>query len=155
MSTRANFYARLGIARRALIDDHGWDEDRYRAHLAAHGAGDHKGRPSASTLSGPQLDAALAELEAIAGRQHGEGSILARCHRGRRGQWGKVIALWCALADAEVVRDRSEAAMLAWAKRHIRAARVEWAGGRDLHRCIEALKSWAAREGVPLTAPED
>jgi len=149
MSTRAALYARLGIARRALAAQ-GWDEDRYRAHLAAHGADLHRGRPSASTMSGPQIEAALAPLETLTGRAVAEGSILGRCNRQRRPQWSKVIALWCALADAGVVRSRGESAMLAWAGRYIRAARIEWASAPDLARCIEALKDWAARTGVAL-----
>jgi len=150
VTTRAALYARLGIARRALIDRPGWDEAQYRAHLAAHGATEHKGRPSAATMGTAQIESALKELEAITGRQPGEGSILARCHKARRGQWGKVIALWCTMADAGAVRDRSEAAMLAWAKRHMHADRLEWAGPGDLNRAIEALKDWAARAGVEL-----
>jgi alkylated DNA nucleotide flippase Atl1 len=99
-----------------------------------------------------QIEAALAGMRA-AGWQHTAplvGSIMQRCHRERRGQWGKVIRLWCILADAGTVRDRSEAAMLEWARRHLDEDLLEWAGARSLSRCIEGLKDWAAREGVEL-----
>lgn len=148
LSDRQRVYALLGVARRAL----GWNEVRYRAHLAAHGAAEHDGRLSASTMSYAQIDAALAAMEGEGWQRTGgaEASIIQRCHPARRPQWRKVCALWCALGDAGAVRERAEAAMLAWCRRRVAEDRIEWASVRSLGLCIEALKDWAAREGVGL-----
>lgn len=150
LSDRQRAYALLGIARRQL----GWSEQQYRAHLEAHGAATHQGRPSASTMSYPQIEAALQGMEAAGWERHAptESSILHRCHPARRGQWRKVCALWCTLADAGAVRDRAEPAMLAWARKLVSEDRLEWAGPRSLALCIEALKDWAARERISVEA---
>jgi hypothetical protein len=103
-------------------------------------------------MSYHQIEAALKAMEAAGWQRTGPagGSILTRCHRERRGQWGKIIALWCVLADAGVVRERAEAAMLAWCKSLTREDRIEWAGAGSLSRCIEGLKDWALREKVDI-----
>lgn len=147
--TRKGLYAQLGIAKRDL----GWDEARYRQHLAEHGALDHQGRPSAATMSFAQLEAALGAMRTMGWKPTQGGSILARCHRARRNQWAKVIALWCTLANAGEVTDRSESAMLNWARRHIRSDRIEWADAYELSKCIEALIAWAERKDVHLEVP--
>ena len=150
LTERQRAYALLRIALRDLQqrDPETWTDAHYRALLRRHGAQDHRGRPSASTMGYAQIDAALAEMEA-AGWQRTAGPALSIVHRAppdRQGQWKKVVALWCALADAGVVRDRSEAAMLAWCARHIAEDRREWASGASLARCIEGLRGWLARE---------
>lgn len=145
MQSRKTLYAALGIARRDL----GWTEERYRQHLSDHGATFHRGRPSAATLSHEQLEAALQGLKAEGWHSRPAG-ILSRCHRDRQGQWRKIIALWCTLADAGVVHDRSDAAMLTWCARHVNADRIEWADSHSLNRCIEGLKAWAERNGVEI-----
>jgi hypothetical protein len=145
---RQRLYGLLAIGKRDL----GWTEDQYRQHLAANGAREHRGRPSATTMSYAQIETALKAME-TAGWQRGGpagGSILTRCHKARQPQWRKVIALWCTLADAGVVRERGEAAMLAWCVSHIRESRIEWAGAGSLSRCIEGLRSWAARAEVDI-----
>jgi hypothetical protein len=152
LTERQRLYALLRVALRDLQQQAPqlWTEDHYRDLLRRHGASDHGGRPSASTMSYQQIEAALAEMRA-AGWQSTAGpelSIVHRCAPELSGQWRKITALWCALADAGTIRDRSEAAMLAWCDRHIRADRREWASAQDLGTCIEALKSWAARDGV-------
>lgn len=148
LSDRQRAYALLGIARRAL----GWTDEQYRAHLAAHGAAEHQGRPSASTMSYDQIEAALAAMESAGWARTGraEPSIIQRCHPRRQAQWRKVCALWCALADSGAVRDRAEPAMLAWCRRLIREDRIEWAGAYSLNRCIEGLKDWTNRNDTAL-----
>lgn len=146
MTDRRKLYALLRIAQRDLA----WTEERYRRCLAGHGAKEHQGKPSATTMGFHQIEAALQEMQRAGWRRAAGRSILSRCHKGRVGQWKKVIRLWCALADAGTVRDRSEQAMLAWCRRHIEESRIEWAGAASLNRCIEGLKSWAERTDIEL-----
>lgn len=143
---RQRLYKLLQVGRRELR----MDEDAYRALLARHGAKARDGRPSASTMTLSGLHAALAELRGKGFTPRpGRGSA-ARIDDHRQGLIRKITALWCALADAGVVRDRSEAAMVKWCGRHTRVPRLQWARKRDLVMCVEALKSWAARERVVL-----
>ena len=126
------------LARRAGLDD-----AAYRAVLAEHGATEHQGRPSAATLSHAQLQAAHADLTK---RARGKAAPwLDRVHKGRKGQWKMVMALWLELAEAGKVRDKRIKAMLAWCAPHITADRLEWAGAEDLNQCIEGLKAWTKR----------
>jgi hypothetical protein len=146
LSDRQRAYALLGIGRRALH----WSDQQYRAHLAAHGAADHQGRASASTMSYAQIEAALAGMEAEGWQRTGgaESSIIQRCHPARRAQWSKVCAMWIALADGGKVRDRTETAMLQWCRTLVTEDRIEWASAGSLGLCIEALKDWSARAGI-------
>lgn len=137
-------YRLLQVAKRDL---HMEDED-YRALLARHGATDKDGRISASTMQPWQLDNALKEMKEKGFKP--TGSTKRQATRWRKPRIDKITALWCALADAGVVRDRSEAAMLKWCARITRKARLEWANDNDFNACIEGLKSWAARERVKL-----
>lgn len=148
LSDRQRVYALLGIARREL----GWSEEKYREHLATHGAKVYRGRWSASTMDYAQIEAALAAMEAAGWQRTGgaESSIIQRCHPARRAQWRKVCALWITLAGTGAVRDRSETAMLAWCRRLVREDRIEWASVGSLHLCIEGLKDWTAREQVAV-----
>ena len=143
MPTRRQLYTLLQVAKRDL----GWSEKSYRTHLAEHGAKEHQGRPSAATMSFAQLEDALAAMRDAGWKKQAPNSILGRCHREYRPMWSKIIALWCGLADATQVRDRSERAMLGWCRRHIDEARPEWAGAASLNRCIEGLKDWSQRAG--------
>ena len=147
LTDRERAYALLAIGRRDL----GWSEARYREHLREHGARDHRGRPSASTMDYAQIDAALQGMVAAGWQQTAttERSIVGRCPPARARQWKKITALWIALAEAGIVRDRREPAMLAWCDRLISEDRREWAGPGSLARCIEALKDWQARATAP------
>jgi phage gp16-like protein len=73
----------------------------------------------------------------------------------RRPRIAKITAIWCALADAGVVRNRSEQAMVTWCANITRKPKLEWASSVDLNRCVEGLKSWARREAVKLAAELD
>lgn len=60
----------------------------------------------------------------------------------------KIRAMWLALADAGVVRNRSEKALLAYVKRQTGIEALEWLKMHEADKVIEALKRWAKREGV-------
>ncbi len=142
LDDRKRLYALLAVARREL----GMEEEDYRALLRRLGAQERNGRPSAATMSLGQLRAVLAEMERMGFRRRGPD----RAQFWRAPRIRKITALWCALADAGVVRDRSEAAMQRWCARLTGTARLEWAGTEGLNACIEGLKRWAWREHVPV-----
>jgi len=66
------------------------------------------------------------------------------------GQSQKILACWITLHKAGVVRDGSDKALLAFAKRMTGKDHLRWCDGQDKHKIIEALKDWAKREGVEL-----
>lgn len=126
------------------------DEDAYRALLARHGAKEKDGRASATTMPEHGLLSAVAEMKAKGFRpKPGRGSA-ANAARSKRGLIAKITALWCTLADAGVVRDRGEVAMVRWCARHTSVANLQWAAPADLVKCIESLKRWAQRERIKL-----
>ncbi len=139
---RKHLYTLLQVGRA----DIGMDEEAYRLFLARHGAKQVKGRYSATTMPIGGLEAALEEMKAKGFKPTGKSRP--RSQDWRRPRIEKITALWCALADAGVVRDRSEAAMVKWCAHHTKTAQLEWAKSAGLNACIEGLKSWSLREGV-------
>lgn len=111
------------------------------------------GADSLRAMDGRALGRVLDELhKAGAPRKAGTGAGLARASRdGRpalddRPQVRKARALWIELAKAGAVRDGSEAALEAFAKRVTGKARLAWCRPADLNKLIEALKDWQARD---------
>ncbi len=145
---RATAYKLLGIGRRAC----GWDEAHYRARLAAHGATPVAGRVSATSMSLAQMTAVLDEMaqHGFAWRPRGgagPGTQL-RVTPWRARAIGKLNKLWCLLADAGFVRNRSEQAMHAWCQARVPGlTRLEWASASQLRTATEELKAWAMRLG--------
>ncbi len=140
---RYRLYKLLAVGKKAL----GMDDDSFRAMLERHGAKAVDGVPSRTTMSLDGLRDVAAEMKQK-GFRPSRGGQGATAWRKPRIQ--KITAIWCALADAGVVRDRGEPALLKFASRITRKARLEWASSDDLNACIETLKKWAAREGVQL-----
>lgn len=62
----------------------------------------------------------------------------------------KIRKLWALLIEAGVLRQPGDQALRRFCARQTGVARLEWADGEALNRCIEALKSWCARERVPV-----
>lgn len=143
--TRNRFYKLLQVGKKQLC----MDDDAYRDFLKLHGAQVKNGRVSASTMSLKQLFQALQAMKR-AGFVPRAKSITDPQSDWRRPRINKIIALWCTLADADVVKDRSEKAMNAWCQSITKKARLEWAESPDLNACIEGLKKWAWREKVKL-----
>lgn len=139
-------YTLLAVGKRDLA----MSEDAYRALLARHGASERQGRISASTMTLASLEAALAELRSKGFKPQPARGSAHRVRDDRIGLIKKITAVWCALADAGVVRSRGEAAMVKWCATHTGVARLQWANKADLVRAVEALKLWAARERVQL-----
>lgn len=59
----------------------------------------------------------------------------------------KARALWLSLHQLGVVRDPSEAALEAFARRQLGVDRLRWAVAAEAHALIEALKAMAERTG--------
>lgn len=59
----------------------------------------------------------------------------------------KARALWLSLAELGVVRERSEAALEAMARRQLGVEKLQWADQGQVFKLIEALKKMAERAG--------
>jgi phage gp16-like protein len=142
---RTRLYRLLAVARREV----GMSEDDYRQMLTSYGArADADGYVSATTMSLTDLERALAHMKHVGFRPRKR--AVHNATDWRQPRIAKITALWCTLADAGVVRDRSERAMLRWCAGVTKRARLEWATSQDLNRCVEGLRSWAQRERVVL-----
>lgn len=115
------------------------DEDDYRQALF-----DATGQMSLKQCSDAQLTLVLEWLKSKgfrpvpkSGNQSGAGHPMAR----------KARALWISLYHLGAVRNPSEEALEAFAKRQIGCDKLVWARQSDAYRLIEALKSMAARHG--------
>lgn len=140
VDARQRLYKLLQVGKREVA----MSDDDYRALLARHGATEVDGRPSASTLSISQLEQALESLKRAGfrprrGKPH---------YDWRQPRIDKAYALWCALYDGQVVRDRQFTAFERWSRSLTKSAKLEWADSHALNAVIEALKSWASRERV-------
>jgi phage gp16-like protein len=62
----------------------------------------------------------------------------------------KVVAIWINMALAGKVRKGSDAALQSYVKRMTGVDNLAWCDNKQLWRLIEALKSWANREGVEI-----
>lgn len=145
-NTRHRYYKLLQVGKRAL----GMEDDDYRALLARHGAQEVDGHVSATTLHIGALMAAVEEMKRKGFRPQGKAGSASNVVDWRKARIRKITALWCQLADAGVVRDRSESAMVKWCARTTHKARLQWATSHDLNACVEALKDWAHRERVKI-----
>jgi phage gp16-like protein len=145
MTDRNRYYKLLQVGKKQLD----MDEHSYRALLADNGATEKGGRISASTLSDGDLVKAVIAMERL-GFKPTRRSNVARMSNWRTPRIKKITALWCTLADAGVVENRSEEAMEAFCVGLMVSDRLRWASSQDLNKCIEALKSWGRREGVAV-----
>ena len=146
MNNRNKYYSLLQIGKKVLA----MDEDTYRSFLVQHGAAEKAGRISASTMKLGDLVAAVADMEKR-GFVRTRKSVI-NTNDWRTPRLKKITALWCTLADARVVRNKSEKAMHAFCANQMKSDKLQWASAGDLNKCIEALKSMAKREGVKLNA---
>lgn len=123
--------AAIHVARKQL----GLDEDTYRAVLVRV-----TGKASAAAMSEAERQSVVQEL-----RRHG----FKPARKGLEGPYAKKLqALWIAGWNLGLVRDRSDAAMLAFVARqtgieHTRFLR----DAADARKAVEALKGWIARDG--------
>lgn len=126
----------------------GWTDEAHRDLIARHGATEVDGRMSATTLTAPQLQAALADYEARGWVRH------RRVFKGNDSATRKVpphiahlVRLWARLGQAGKVRDAGRPALLAWVARQVgrTVPNLDALTTEEGQRLIEALKSWSAR----------
>ena len=153
---RKRLYTLLSVAKRELEKvRHGFCEEDYRHILAVHGATEKNGQISATTMSTEQLQAALDHCHDLGFKISTKVSREQRPNRSRKsGEWrrpriGKLNALWCALADAGVVNDRSEKAMQQYCLNNVpELSRFEWISSEQLNTAIEMMKKMFKQRGI-------
>lgn len=142
--TRRAAVAKVQIARKELR----LDEETYRAMLERI-----TGQSSSAACSDAQLGRVLDEMKAKgwkpkvvkggrAARPRPERTVPASSPVAK-----KARALWISLHQLGEVRDPSEAALEAFARRQLKVDRLHWAKPHHSHQLIEALKAMADRAG--------
>lgn len=63
-------------------------------------------------------------------------------------RWHKVRALWAALADAGVVRNSTDDALMSYVQRQTKVTHWRFLNGYQVNNVIESLKAWIKRAGV-------
>lgn len=128
------------------IKDLGIDDDTYRAMLSRI-----TGHASATLCSDAQLGVVLDELKAKGWKpKAGPRSASKSTRRPRQAQHPlalKARAMWISLHQLGEVRDPSEAALQAFARRLLGVDRLEWVKPDHGSALIEALKAMAERAG--------
>ena len=135
--------AKLHIARKEL----GLADEDYRAVLART-----TGKSSAAGMTIAEMETALAEFARLGWKAAPAArpadparprTTRAADHPSAR----KARALWISLWQLGVVRNASEAALEAFARRQLGVERMQWADQAKCYRLIEALKAMATRAG--------
>jgi phage gp16-like protein len=121
------------------------DADDYRAMLHAV-----IGLESCEKATDRQLDRVIEHLKSKGVRFGNKKYSPRSAHKApaEKTQFDKMRAMWIHMANAGVVRNGSETALQAFAKRQTRIGRLEWLDGASANKVIEALKDWGVREGV-------
>jgi len=140
---RKRCYTLLAVAKKQLC----LDEDTYRAFLAGQGATVKDGRVSATTMSIGQL---MQAVEALCQRGFKPTRSGTYQQVWRRRMEGKIARLWFLGHEHGVIHDSGKAAMECWCLKVAGVAAMRWFEVSHYNRCIEGLKSWLAREGVPV-----
>lgn len=131
---RRAMIAKIQIARKDLAIA----EDDYRQILL-----DETGEMSCKGLSDAQLDKVLARMKRLGFKPMPRAGGKPADHP----MAAKARALWISLFHLGVVRNRSEEALEAFAKRQLGCEKLVWARQSDAYRLIEALKDMAQRNG--------
>lgn len=109
------------------------------------------GRTSAADCTEAQLGVVLDELKAKGWKpkvvQGGRAAPRGRPGRAEQPVARKARAMWISLHQLGAVRDPSEAALEAFARRQLGVDRLRWAVASEANALIEALKKMAERAG--------
>lgn len=133
-ASRRAMIAKVHLARKEL----GIAEEDYRAILQQL-----TGRSSCSAMSDAQLDTVIEDMKRRGWKQ---GAPTAR-RVADSPMAKKARALWLGLHQLGVVRNGSEQALEAFARRQLGCDRMQWADQGQAYRLIEALKAMAQRAG--------
>lgn len=143
---RRAMIAKIQIARKQLRMA---DDDYAQIKL------DFGGKASLADCDEPALARILGRFEALGfkplpGKAKSKSDQRAAQHPMAR----KARALWISLWHLGVVRDPSEKALEAFARRQLGCERLQWARQSEANRLIEALKAMGERHGWRLSGPE-
>ncbi len=133
MDERQRLIRLIHVAKRDLA----MADDGYRAILRQIGA-----QESTANLAVPELRRVLDHMKRCGFRVRSKGS--ARSIDADK-QARMIRGLWLDLADAGIVRNRSEAALAAFVKRQTGIDRLEWLSSAQASKVIEHLKQWRGR----------
>ncbi|NBB51480.1 DUF1018 domain-containing protein [Rhizobium sp. CRIBSB] len=143
--TRRAAVMKVQIARKEL----GLDEDTYRAILQRL-----TGQTSSAACSDAELGRVLDEFKTkgwtprvVAGGKTGAARPRRAVQPADHPSAKKARALWLSLWNLGEVRDPSEAALEAFARRQLKVERLQWADQSQTYKLIEALKAMAERAG--------
>ncbi|MGB1238551.1 MAG: regulatory protein GemA [Pseudomonadales bacterium] len=151
MNERKRLYTLLQVANQELAKaSAGWSEDCYRDLLQRHGATEKSGKVSATTMDLGQLERALREMKALGFKPRANRKA-SPANNWRGPRIGKLNAMWCAMADAGVVKNRSSEAMHKWCEKNVPGlSKLPWATGAQLNKAVEMMKAMARANGVEL-----
>ena len=149
MSERNRLYSVLQVGNTWLSGNRpGWDENCYRDLLARNGATEKDGKISASTMDLQQLELALREMKDLGFKPRRKGSSN---NDWRAPRIRKLNAMWCAMADADVVENRSTEAMHKWCENQVpKMTKLAWCTSDDLNKAVEMMKAMAKANGVDV-----
>ena len=134
---RAHTIQLIHVAKRDLA----LDDDTYRAILRRVGSADSCSEMNTSSLisvldymkeNGFQVKPKQRQIRTLAADDQSK----------------KIRSLWLQMADAGVVRDRSEKALATFVNRLTGRDALQWLDSKQANVVIEALKKWQAREEV-------
>jgi hypothetical protein len=123
-----------------------WSDDDYRLLLKLYGAKLKSNRYSATTMSVAGLENALDYFKAAGFKPRAKQKPSTNW---RSARIAKLNAMWCALADAGHVRNRSEKAMQTWCCNQVKElTALQWATSDQLNAAVEMLKKFQQRAGI-------
>ncbi|RYC42829.1 gp16 family protein [Pectobacterium zantedeschiae] len=120
------------------------DDDTYRQLLITV-----TGKSSTRDMIVPQLDTVLGAMKKRgfkikAAKKANSTRLLDDSPQSR-----KIRSLWLEMADAGIIRDRSEAALARWVKRETGVDSLQWLNSEQASVIIEKLKQWQRRVRKP------
>ncbi|MFJ5507704.1 gp16 family protein [Pectobacterium jejuense] len=120
------------------------DDDTYRQLLITV-----TGKSSTRDMTVPQLDTVLGAMKKRgfkikAAKKANSTRLLDDSPQSR-----KIRSLWLEMADAGIIRDRSEAALARWVKRETGVDSLQWLNSEQASVIIEKLKQWQRRVRKP------
>lgn len=148
MMSRNDYYKKIGMAKNALIKQGKLTEGDYRGMLAMHGAVNDKGRFSASTLSGAELQSVLNRLKELGWQDNSRPSHLRLVNTPVQ---KKVWALWFELHQLGEVKNKKQPALDAWIAKETsgRVRSIRKLSNKkhhaDAQKLIEQMKLWIKR----------
>lgn len=127
-----------------------WRDDDYRNVLKIHGAAMVDGKYSATTMSHQQMEEAFRFFQKKGFRLQRKPTSK-KDRNWRKPRIAKLNAMWCALADAGHVENKSESAMAAWCRHNVKdLTQLQWADSDQLNKAVEMLKSYCKRCDVEV-----